>query len=124
MLPALALNVFAAEQAMEEVVVTGSYIKSSPTDGATPIDVISRDNIDEMLAGTSNPSINRLLGTEGGLGEMLGLDDGWAARAIAANGNYGEIFADTIGEDTIIGLPRGVNALWTEGGLMYAPPFR
>jgi general L-amino acid transport system substrate-binding protein len=85
---------------------------------------ITRDNIDEMLAGTSNPDINRLLGTEGGLGEMLGLDDGWAARAIAANGNYGEIFADTIGEDTIIGLPRGLNALWTEGGLMYAPPFR
>jgi general L-amino acid transport system substrate-binding protein len=85
---------------------------------------ITRDNIDEMLAGTSNPSINRLLGTEGTLGEMLGLDAGWAARAIAANGNYGEIFADTIGEDTIIGLPRGLNALWTEGGLMYAPPFR
>ena len=50
MLPALAINVFAAEQAMEEVVVTGSYIKSSPTDGATPIDVISRDNIDQMGA--------------------------------------------------------------------------
>jgi general L-amino acid transport system substrate-binding protein len=77
-----------------------------------------------MAAGTSNPEINRILGTEGTLGEMLGLDAEWAKRAIMASGNYGEIFAKNIGEDTPIGLSRGLNAQWTNGGLLYSPPFR
>ncbi|MFY0311907.1 amino acid ABC transporter substrate-binding protein [Leisingera sp. D0M16] len=85
---------------------------------------ITSANISEMAAGTDNPEINRLLGTEGTLGEMLGLDATWAQKAVAANGNYGEIFAKTIGEDTPVGLARGLNAQWTEGGLLYAPPFR
>jgi general L-amino acid transport system substrate-binding protein len=55
---------------------------------------------------------------------MLGLDSEWAIRAISAAGNYGEIFATTIGEGTPIGLARGLNAQWTQGGLLYAPPFR
>ncbi|WP_227271756.1 amino acid ABC transporter substrate-binding protein [Roseobacter weihaiensis] len=70
------------------------------------------------------PEINRLLGTEGNLGEMLGLDADWAQRAIASQGNYGEIFAKNIGEETPIGLARGLNAQWTNGGLIYSPPFR
>ena len=53
---------------------------------------------------------------------MIGLDPQWAVRAISAQGNYGEIFANTIGEDTAIGLARSLNAQWTEGGLLYAPP--
>ena len=57
-------------------------------------------------------------------GAMMGLDNGWAKNAIKASGNYGEIFAANIGEQTPIGLPRGLNALWTQGGLMYAMPFR
>jgi len=77
-----------------------------------------------MAAGTDNPEINRLLGTEGNLGEMLGLDADWAARAIKAVGNYGELFEKNIGENTPVGLSRGLNAQWTDGGLMYAPPFR
>ncbi len=81
-------------------------------------------NIDELLNGTQNPEINRLLGTEGNLGEMLGLDADWAVRAIKAGGNYGEIFARYLGESTPVGLPRGLNAQWTDGGLLYAPPFR
>ncbi|SFE30949.1 amino acid ABC transporter substrate-binding protein [Roseivivax sediminis] len=85
---------------------------------------ITSANIDEMKAGTESPEINRILGTEGNLGEMLGLDADWAYRAIKANGNYGEIFAKNIGESTPIGLARGLNAQWTDGGLMYAPPFR
>lgn len=85
---------------------------------------ITSANISEMAAGTDNPEINRLLGSEGTLGEMLGLDATWAQKAVAANGNYGEIFAKTIGEDTPVGLARGLNAQWTEGGLLYAPPFR
>jgi general L-amino acid transport system substrate-binding protein len=85
---------------------------------------ITSTNIDEMLAGTNNAEINRILGTEGNLGEMLGLDAGWAVRAIKAGGNYGEIFARNIGVDTTIGLARGLNAQWKDGGILYAMPFR
>ncbi len=85
---------------------------------------VTSANIDELAAGTDNPEVNRLLGTEGTLGEMLGLDAQWAMRAIKADGNYGEVFAKNIGEETPIGLARGLNAQWTEGGLLYSPPFR
>ena len=85
---------------------------------------VTSSNLEQMAAGTNNPEINRLLGVEGDLGAMIGLDAQWAMHAIAAGGNYGEIFAATIGEATPIGLARGLNAQWTQGGLMYAPPFR
>ncbi|MBT54693.1 MAG: amino acid ABC transporter substrate-binding protein [Mameliella sp.] len=81
-------------------------------------------NIDEMRESTGNPEIARLLGTEGRMGELLGLDAEWAVRAIRAGGNYGEIFARNIGETTPIGLSRGLNLQWTNGGLLYSPPFR
>ena len=85
---------------------------------------ITSTNADELAKGTENPEINRILGTEGDLGAMLGLDAQWALRAIKAGGNYGEIFAANIGESTPIGLARGLNAQWTQGGLLYTPPFR
>ncbi len=85
---------------------------------------VTSANLEELAAGTNNPEINRLLGNEGDLGAMFRLDNEWAKRAIAAGGNYGEIFAATIGEGTPIGLARGLNAQWTQGGLLYAPPFR
>lgn len=85
---------------------------------------VTSANIDELAKGTQNPEINRLLGVEGDLGAMYGLDADWAVRAIKAGGNYGEIFASTIGESTPIGLARGLNAQWTQGGLLYSPPFR
>lgn len=85
---------------------------------------ITSANIAEMQKGTDNPEVNRLLGTEGDLGGMLGLDSDWAVRAISAGGNYGEIFEKNIGEATPIGLARGLNAQWTQGGLIYSPPFR
>jgi general L-amino acid transport system substrate-binding protein len=85
---------------------------------------ITSANVNEIGASTVNPEIKRILGTEGDMGAMMGLDAEWAKRAIAANGNYGEIFAANIGESTPIGLARGLNAQWTQGGLMYAPPFR
>jgi len=86
---------------------------------------VTSANIAEMSkAPTNNPEINRLLGTEGDLGAMLGLDAQWSMRAIAAGGNYGEIFARNIGEATAIGLARGLNAQWNKGGLIYSPPFR
>ena len=65
-----------------------------------------------------------MLGTEGDLGAMIGLDKQWAARAIAQVGNYGEVFEKFIGKDTPIGLARGLNAQYTDGGLIYAPPMR
>ncbi len=85
---------------------------------------ITSANIEELSAGTDNPEINRILGTEGNLGEMLGLDAEWAKRAIMAGGNYGELFAKNIGESTPIGLARGLNAQWKDGGILYSPPFR
>jgi general L-amino acid transport system substrate-binding protein len=85
---------------------------------------VTSANIDELVNGTDNPEINRLLGTEGNLGEMLGLDNQWAVRALKAGGNYAELFEKNIGENTPIGLARGLNAQWTDGGLLYSPPFR
>jgi general L-amino acid transport system substrate-binding protein len=86
---------------------------------------VTSANIEELAAApTGNPEVNRLLGTEGELGAMLGLEADWAKNAIAAGGNYGELFEKNIGENTPIGLARGLNAQWTEGGLLYSPPFR
>ncbi|MGB3147435.1 MAG: amino acid ABC transporter substrate-binding protein [Paracoccaceae bacterium] len=85
---------------------------------------ITKDNIDDMAANSTNPEVRRLLGAEGDLGAMIGLDAEWAKRAISAGGNYGELFEANIGTSTAIGLARGLNALWTQGGLQYAPPFR
>ncbi len=85
---------------------------------------ITKANLEEVLAATTDPEVKRLLGTEGDMGVMLGLDNAWAKNAIMANGNYGEIFEANIGTATPIGLARGLNALWTQGGLQYAPPVR
>ncbi len=86
---------------------------------------ITSANVDKLAAAAgNNPEVNRMLGTEGDLGAMLGLDKSWAHRAIAVNGNYGELFEKNIGEATPVGLARGLNAQWTDGGLIYSPPFR
>lgn len=85
---------------------------------------ITSANVEELAKGTSNPEINRLLGTEGSLGAMLRLDPAWARNIVTMVGNYGEVFNATIGEATPIGLARGLNAQWTQGGLLYSPPFR
>lgn len=85
---------------------------------------VTSANVDELAQGTENIEINRLLGTEGELGAMFGLDANWAARVIKGVGNYGEIFEKNIGENTPVGLSRGLNAQWTNGGLLYSPPFR
>jgi len=85
---------------------------------------ITKANLEEVLASTADPEVKRLLGAEGDMGVMMGLDNAWAKNAIMANGNYGEIFEANIGTATPIGLARGLNALWTQGGLQYAPPLR
>jgi general L-amino acid transport system substrate-binding protein len=85
---------------------------------------ITAANVEEVAASTTDPEVRRLLGLEGDMGAKIGLDNEFAKRAIMAVGNYGEIFEANIGEGTPIGLARGLNALWTQGGLQYAPPFR
>jgi general L-amino acid transport system substrate-binding protein len=73
---------------------------------------------------SSNPDIRRLVGTEGEFGEQLGLAKNWAARAVRAVGNYGEIYERNVGTQSKLSIPRGLNALWTLGGIQYAPPIR
>ncbi len=84
---------------------------------------VSSANIEEMM-GSDNPSIKRLLGSEGDFGTSLGLETNWAANIIKEVGNYGEVFAANVGPETPLAIERGVNALWTKGGLQYAPPIR
>jgi general L-amino acid transport system substrate-binding protein len=86
---------------------------------------VTSANVEELSKGTTNPEINRLLGSgDDDLGAMFGLSKDWAKNIIAAVGNYGESFERNIGENTPIGLARGLNAQWTDGGLQYSPPFR
>lgn len=84
---------------------------------------ITQANVDQMLT-SPNPAIRRLLGVAGDHGPLMGIDRRWAYNAIKAVGNYGEIFERNLGRGSPIGLPRGVNDLWTRGGLMYAMPVR
>jgi general L-amino acid transport system substrate-binding protein len=84
---------------------------------------VSSANVDEML-GSDNPAIKRLLGVEGDFGTPIGLTKDWAYQVIKLVGNYGESFDRNVGPSTDIGLERGLNALWTNGGLQYAPPIR
>jgi general L-amino acid transport system substrate-binding protein len=84
---------------------------------------ITSKNVDEMLK-SDNPEIKRFLGVTPGMGAALGLDEKWAYNIIKQVGNYGEVFERNVGKNTKLGLERGLNDLWTRGGLMYAAPFR
>lgn len=84
---------------------------------------ITSANVDEMLK-SKNPKIQRFLGVIEGNGKSLGLDEKWAYNIIKQVGNYGEMFERNVGVNTKLGLKRGLNALWTNGGLMYSPPFK
>jgi general L-amino acid transport system substrate-binding protein len=84
---------------------------------------ITSKNVDDFLT-SDNPEIKRLLGTEGNLGEQLGLPKDFAYQVIKQVGNYGEIYDRHLGPDTIFKLDRGQNDLYTNGGLLYSPPFR
>lgn len=84
---------------------------------------ITSQNVDEMKT-SSNPAVKRFLGVDADYGQHLGLTADWAYRIVKHVGNYGEVFERNIGPATPLGLERGVNALWTNGGLMYAPPIR
>jgi len=84
---------------------------------------ITQANVDEMVK-SANPEIKRLLGAEGKFGESLGLSNDWVVRIVKAVGNYGESFDRHLGTKSPLNLPRGMNRLWTQGGLQYAPPVR
>jgi general L-amino acid transport system substrate-binding protein len=84
---------------------------------------ITQANVDTFLTNDA-PTIKRLLGAEGELGAGLGIDNDFMVQVIKAVGNYGEIYARNLGPETTLNIPRGQNALYTEGGLLYAPPFR
>ena len=85
---------------------------------------ITQANVDEQKQKSENPEVKRLLGVIDNLGSKNGLSDDFAYKAIKAVGNYGEIFDRYIGPKTPLGLDRGLNRLWKDGGLLYSPPFR
>ena len=78
----------------------------------------------DALKGSADPSVQRFLGVGEDLGKSLGLDREWAARAVKAVGNYGEIFNRNVGADSPLKLPRGLNAQWNKGGILYSLPLR
>ena len=84
---------------------------------------VTQANVDDMLK-SPNPDIRRLLGVEGDFGKAMGLNNDWAYQIIKAVGNYGESFERNVGMGSPIKIARGLNALWTKGGLQYAPPIR
>jgi len=84
---------------------------------------VTKANVDEMLK-SDNPEIRRLLGVEGKFGEGVGLTSDWVYRIVKHVGNYGEAFERSVGQGSELKIARGKNALWTEGGLQYAPPIR
>ncbi|MDW5375801.1 amino acid ABC transporter substrate-binding protein [Halomonas sp. HP20-15] len=85
---------------------------------------VTSENVDDMKANPPNPDVARLLGVDGRYGEQLGLSNDWAYNIIKQVGNYGEIYAKTVGADSPLEIERGINALWTDGGIQYAPPVR
>lgn len=85
---------------------------------------ISSSNVDEIRGSATNPEIRRLLGLEGDLGLKLGLTNDFAYNVIKNVGNYGEIYERNLGEGTATFIPRGLNSLYKDGGLLYSPPFR
>jgi general L-amino acid transport system substrate-binding protein len=84
---------------------------------------ITSKNVDQMLK-SKDPKIQRFLGVTAGNGKALGIDEKWAYNIIKQVGNYGEVFERNVGVNTPLKIERGLNALWTKGGLMYAPPFK
>ncbi|MGD1805578.1 amino acid ABC transporter substrate-binding protein [Dapis sp. BLCC M126] len=85
---------------------------------------ITQANVDDLKQNSDDPTIKRFLGVEGDLGEGLGLSNDFVYRVIKQVGNYGEVYNRNLGENSQFKLPRGINDLWTNGGLLYSPPFR
>jgi len=85
---------------------------------------VTSANADQMLAESTNPTVQRLLGKSGDFGKLMGLDNAWALNVIKQVGNYSETYERNVGMGSSLKLPRGLNALWNQGGLMYPIPFR
>jgi len=84
---------------------------------------VSSSTIDQAAL-SAKPEIKRLVGTDGNFGEQMGLTKDWAVRIVRQVGNYGEVFERNVGSGSKLGIPRGLNHLWTTGGILYAPPIR
>jgi len=84
---------------------------------------ITSKNVDEMMK-SDNPTIKRILGVTPGMGKALGVDEKWVYNVVKQVGNYGESFDRNVGKDSALKIDRGLNKLWTQGGLQYAPPIR
>lgn len=84
---------------------------------------ISQATLDQAL-GSQKPDVKRFVGTDGAYGEQLGLTKDWAVRIVRSVGNYGEVFERNVGTASKLGIPRGINQLWSMGGIQYAPPIR
>ncbi len=85
---------------------------------------INKANVEQMQKTSQDPVVMRIVGSSEDTGKLLGLDKDWMVRAVKSVGNYGEIFERNVGAKSALNLPRGVNSLWNQGGLMYAPPVR
>jgi len=85
---------------------------------------VTSTNVDEMKAKSTDPNVRRLLGIEGVKGEWMGLPDNWGYSIVKHVGNYGEAFERNVGKGSALGISRGLNALWSKGGIQYAPPIR
>lgn len=85
---------------------------------------VSSANVDEMKASSTDPNVRRLLGVEGVKGEWMGVPDEWGYSIVKHVGNYGEAFERNVGKGSALGIARGLNALWSKGGIQYAPPIR
>ena len=84
---------------------------------------VSSKTVDDALK-SNKPAVRRLVGAEGNFGEKLGLPADWAANVVRAVGNYGELYERNVGSHSKLGIPRGLNELWSTGGIQYAPPIR
>jgi len=84
---------------------------------------LKQSNIDNQAKST-DPAVLRFVGASEDMGKLLGLDKTWAHRIVKTVGNYGEVFERNVGSGSLLKLPRGANRLWSQGGLMYAPPIR
>lgn len=85
---------------------------------------VSMGNVDQLKGSTTNPGVKRLLGTEGDMGKKLGLADDFGYNIIKQVGNYADMFDRNVGPKTPLAISRGLNALWKNGGILYAPPVR
>jgi general L-amino acid transport system substrate-binding protein len=85
---------------------------------------VTSANVDDMKAKSTDPNVRRLLGVEGVKGEWIGLSDDWGYNIIKQVGNYSEVFDRNVGKGSALGISRGLNALWSHGGIQYAPPIR